>query len=200
MHRTLLMLLYGTGMRRTEASRLKVSDIDSQRMVIHIHSGKGLRDRDVPLTPKLLEALREYWRWKKPRIYLFPKMSDPSIEQPISDKAVWNACRAAAARAGIRKKRGMAGGLALPWVAAPQFRSAATHPRTAGLDPLPAQASGTPNCRAQPIAEAAGDGQHHVGKRGLGCFRSLRPLDAARSSGRQSHPTRNGRVSQRASA
>jgi hypothetical protein len=48
-----------------ESHRLKVSDIDSQRMVIHIHRGKGLRDRDVPLTPKLLETLREYWRWKK---------------------------------------------------------------------------------------------------------------------------------------
>jgi integrase/recombinase XerD len=107
MHRTILMLLCGTGMRRTEASRLKVSDIDSQRMVIHIHSGKGLRDRDVPLTPKLLEALRDYWRWKKPRVYLFPsKMGDPSVEQPISDKTVWNLCRAAANRAGIQKKLG----------------------------------------------------------------------------------------------
>ena len=78
MHRMLLMVLYATGMRRTEASRLKVSDIDSPRMVIHIRRGKGLRDRDVPLTPKLLEALREYWRWKKPRVYLFPsKMSPP---------------------------------------------------------------------------------------------------------------------------
>jgi integrase/recombinase XerD len=105
MYRTLLMLLYGTGMRRTEASRLKVSDIDSQRMVIHIHSGKGLRDRDVPLTPKLLEVLRDYWRWKRPRVYLFPsKMGDHSIEQPISGKTVWNICRAAATRAGIQKK------------------------------------------------------------------------------------------------
>jgi integrase/recombinase XerD len=66
MHRMLLMLLYSTGMRRTEASLLKVSDIDSQRMVIHIHRGKGMRDRDVPLTPKMFEALRDYWRWKKP--------------------------------------------------------------------------------------------------------------------------------------
>jgi integrase/recombinase XerD len=89
MHRMLLMLLYATGMRRTEASLLKVSDIDSQRMVIRIHRGKGLRDRDVPLTSKLLEALREYWRWKKPRVYLFPsKMSDPSVEQPISGARV----------------------------------------------------------------------------------------------------------------
>jgi integrase/recombinase XerD len=107
MYRTILMLLYGTGMRRTEASRLKVSDIDSQRMVIHIHSGKGLRDRDVPLTPKLLEVLRDYWRWKKPRVYLFPsKMGDHSVERPISDKTVWNICRAVATRAGIHRKLG----------------------------------------------------------------------------------------------
>jgi len=108
MHHMLLMLLYATGMRRTEASLLKVSDIDSQRMVIHIHRGKGLRDRDVPLTPKLLGALRNYWRWKKPRIYLFPsKIGDCSTERPISDKTVWNVCRAAAAtRAGIHKKLG----------------------------------------------------------------------------------------------
>jgi integrase/recombinase XerD len=107
MHRMLLMLLYATGMRGTEASLLKVSDIDSQRMVIHIHRGKGMRDRDVPLTPKLLEALRGYWRWKKPRVYLFPsKRSAPGVEQPISDKTVWNLCRAAATRAGIHKKLG----------------------------------------------------------------------------------------------
>jgi site-specific recombinase XerD len=105
MHRMLLMVLYATGMRRTEASLLKVSDIDSQRMVIHIQRGKGLRDRDVSLTPKLLEALRDYWRWKKPRVYLFPsRMSAPDVEQPISDKTVWNVCRAAATRAGIHKK------------------------------------------------------------------------------------------------
>jgi integrase/recombinase XerD len=59
-NRMLLMLLYATGMRRTEASLLKVRDIDRQRMVIHIQRGKGLRDRDLPLTPKLLEALRDY--------------------------------------------------------------------------------------------------------------------------------------------
>jgi len=107
MHRMLLILLYATGVRRTEATLLKVSDIDSQRMVIHIRRGKGMRDRDVPLTPKLLEALRDYWRWKKPRVYLFPsRVSAPGTEQPISDKTVWNVCRAAATRAGIQKKLG----------------------------------------------------------------------------------------------
>ena len=75
MHRTILMVLYGTGIRRTEASLLKVNDIESGRMVIHIQQGKGSRDRDVPLTPKLLEALREYWRHKRPEIYLFPSPS-----------------------------------------------------------------------------------------------------------------------------
>jgi site-specific recombinase XerD len=103
MHRTMLMVLYATGLRRTEASRLKVSDIDSQRMVIHVERGKGLRDRDVPLTPKLLEALRDYWRWKKPRGYLFPSKVG-TVERPISDKTVWNICKAAATRAGIKKR------------------------------------------------------------------------------------------------
>jgi integrase/recombinase XerD len=61
-HRTLLMTLYATGVRRAELTHLKVSDIDSQRMVIHVQGGKGRKDRDVMLSPKLLEALREHWR------------------------------------------------------------------------------------------------------------------------------------------
>jgi site-specific recombinase XerD len=52
LHRTLLITLYSTGMRRAELTRLKASDIDSQRMVIHIRQGKGSKDRDVPLSPK----------------------------------------------------------------------------------------------------------------------------------------------------
>ena len=57
--RILLMTLYATGARRAEVTRLKVSDIDSQRMVVHIQGGKGRKDRDVMLSPVLLEALRE---------------------------------------------------------------------------------------------------------------------------------------------
>jgi integrase/recombinase XerD len=107
MHRTILMVLYGTGIRRTEASLLQVSDIDSQRMVMHIRQGKGSRDRDVPLSSKLLEALREYWRWKKPKLYLFPSTSGRrGPEQPISDKTVWHVCKGAAVRAGIKKRIG----------------------------------------------------------------------------------------------
>lgn len=107
LHRTLLMLLYSTGLRRTEASLLKVSDIDSERRVIHVRHGKGSRDRDVPLTARLLEALRQYWRWKKPRVYLFPSTAGHrGVEQPISDETVWYACHRAAVKAGIQKPIG----------------------------------------------------------------------------------------------
>ena len=106
-YRTLLMLLYGTGLRRAEASLLKVSDIDSERRVIHVRQGKGSRDRDVPLTAKLLEALRQYWRWKKPKVYLFPSTSGHrGVEQPISGETVWYACHRAAVKAGISKRIG----------------------------------------------------------------------------------------------
>src|ERR1035438_5516424 len=69
--RTLLMVLYGTGMRRAEVARLKIADIDSQRMVLHVVNGKGGKDRVLPLSLKLLETLRAYWRWLKPQTYLF---------------------------------------------------------------------------------------------------------------------------------
>jgi site-specific recombinase XerD len=107
MHRTLMMVLYGTGVRRKELSLLKVADIDSKRMVVHIRQGKGSRDRDIPLSPKLLEALREYWLWKKPRVYLFPSTEGQrGVEAPMSDKVVWWAVREAARRADITRKVG----------------------------------------------------------------------------------------------
>src|SRR3989449_1516508 len=104
--RTLLMTLYGTGMRRAELAHLKVSDIDSQRMIIRVVEGKGGKDRDLPLSPVLLETLREYWRWRKPRLYLFPtRTCRHRLDQPISDKTtVWIARSEAARRAGIRKR------------------------------------------------------------------------------------------------
>jgi len=108
-YRTLLMLLYATGLRRAEAVRLKISDVDTSLMLIHVHQGKGSRDRELPLTPKLLEALREYWQSckRKPRIYLFPSRFPPiEPERPISDKVVWHACHEAALRAGLTKRIG----------------------------------------------------------------------------------------------
>jgi integrase/recombinase XerD len=90
--RALLMILYGTGMRRKEVSLLKIGDIDSRRMIIRVERGKGGHDRDLPLSPALLETLREYWRWKKPQIYLFPSGErHRGKDQPISDKVVWYA-------------------------------------------------------------------------------------------------------------
>ena len=87
MQRALLMTLYGTGMRRAEVSLLKVSDIDSRRMMIRVERGKGGTGRDLPLSPALLETPREYWRWKKPRFYLFPSGTHKrGTERPISDK------------------------------------------------------------------------------------------------------------------
>jgi len=104
MHRTMLMTLYATGLRRAELCHLKVTDIDSERMVIHVHQGKGSRDRDVLLTPKLLDSLREYWRWMKPKTYLFPGMvNNWRADVPITEKIVWAAVDEAARQAGIKK-------------------------------------------------------------------------------------------------
>jgi len=105
LQRALLMTLYGTGMRRAEVSLLKVSDIDSQRMMIRVERGKGGAGRDIPLSPALLETLREYWSWKRPRTYLFASSeSKRGKEQPISDKTVWYACKEAARHAGLTKQ------------------------------------------------------------------------------------------------
>jgi integrase/recombinase XerD len=104
MHRTILILLYGSGIRRAELRWLQVTDIDSQRMVIHIQQGKGRRDRDVPMTPFVLEVLREYWRHARPKVYLFPGGRWHNSQKPISAKTVWNICHNAAVRAGLTKR------------------------------------------------------------------------------------------------
>jgi site-specific recombinase XerD len=104
-HRTLLMTLYATGARNAELTRLKFSDVDSKRMVIHIQGGKGRKDRDVMLSPKLLEELREHWHRlrRKPRVWLFPGNHDHCADHPINTKTVWHACQQAAQRAGLQK-------------------------------------------------------------------------------------------------
>ena len=104
-HRTMLMTLYATGVRRAELTHLKVSDVDSQRMVIHVQGGKGRKDRDVMLSHKLLEELREHWRRlrRKPSVWLFPGNHGHCGDRPIDTKTVWHACQQAAQRAGLRK-------------------------------------------------------------------------------------------------
>jgi site-specific recombinase XerD len=102
-YRIILMALYATGLRRAELARLKVSDIDSERMMIHVKGGKGDKDREVMLSPKLLDELRLYWRSlrRKPKTWLFPGNRWHTAERPIDTKVVWHACREAAVRAGL---------------------------------------------------------------------------------------------------
>ena len=104
-HRAMIETLYSTGMRRAELCQLKVEDIDSPRMVIHIREGKGGKDRDVPLSLQLLETLRTYWRWMRPKTYLFPgTVNNWRADKPITTKNVWKACVEAAKGAGITKR------------------------------------------------------------------------------------------------
>ena len=104
-HRTLLMTLYGAGLRRSEACQLKVRDIDSQRMVLRVEQGKGGRDREIPLSPTLLTALRQYYRWMRPKTYLFPGTHHGwRADAPITTKVIWEAVRLAARKAGIDKR------------------------------------------------------------------------------------------------
>jgi site-specific recombinase XerD len=104
--RTLLMALYATGLRRAELARLKITDIDSGRNVIHVEGGKGRRDRDVMLSPNLLQALREHYRSlrRKPAVWLFPGNRWHTADHPISSKVIWQACSEAARLAGISKE------------------------------------------------------------------------------------------------
>jgi site-specific recombinase XerD len=105
-HRILLMTLYATGARRAEVAHLKVSDIDSQRMVVHIRGGKGRKDRDVMLSLRLLDALRVYWRGlkRKPTHWLFPGNAWHTGARPVTTKVLWTACHSAAQRAGLEHK------------------------------------------------------------------------------------------------
>jgi len=104
-HRTILMTLYATGVRRAELAHLQIADVDPERMVLHIRGGKGRKDRDVVLSPHLLDELRQHDRRlaRKPTAWLFPGGCRHTADYPINDKVVWWACRAAAKRAGIRK-------------------------------------------------------------------------------------------------
>jgi integrase/recombinase XerD len=99
-HRAMLAILYGSGLRVSEVAHLKVADIDSARNVLWVRSGKGRKDRQALLPPKLQELLRSYWRSWRPTDWLFPG-ARPG--QPISVKAIFMACRNAARSADIAK-------------------------------------------------------------------------------------------------
>jgi integrase/recombinase XerD len=99
-HRALLATLYGGGLRVSEVTQLKVADVDARRSVLWVRQGKGRKDRQTLLSPKLLELLRAYWRAERPTEWLFPNATGT---RPISPKAVFLACRSAAQIAGISK-------------------------------------------------------------------------------------------------
>ena len=103
-HRMIVMTLYATGVRRAELANLRVSDIDSKRMVVRIQGGKGLKDREVMLSKVLIEALREHWLRYQPKEWLFPGGNNHTYSKPITTKVAWQACRQAAKRCGLEKK------------------------------------------------------------------------------------------------
>jgi len=103
-HKTILMTLYSTGIRCSELCHLRPEDIDKERMIIRIRQGKGGKDRDVSLSAKLREQLRTHYRAVTRRNgWLFPSLLTRRPDQPITQKAVWHACREASRRAGITK-------------------------------------------------------------------------------------------------
>ena len=99
-HRTILTTLYAAGLRVSEATHLRVTDIDSQRMVVRVEQGKGRKDRYVMLSPRLLEVLRSYWKVARPRSWLFP---GEMLDHPITKNAVQLACQKARRASGIAK-------------------------------------------------------------------------------------------------
>jgi len=99
-YRAILMTCYGAGLRISETLSLKVTDIDSQRMMIRVRQGKGRKDRYVGLPQVLLRVLREYWKAAKPKEYLFPGRDGIN---PITRQAVVCACHRAMETAGISK-------------------------------------------------------------------------------------------------
>jgi len=120
-HRTVAMVLYGAGLRISEALALELRDVDSARMVLTVRHGKGDQDRQVALSPVLLEALRVYWRAYRPRTWLFPGQT---LDRALGPSTIQRAVKAARIRAGIAK----------PASAHTLRHSYATHLMEAGTD------------------------------------------------------------------
>jgi site-specific recombinase XerD len=99
-HRTMLTTMYAAGPRVSEVANLKVADIDSARGVLWIRGGKGHKDRQTLLPPRLLELLRQYWRWRRPQVWLFPGRKPG---HPITPTSIFRACQKAARDAGVSK-------------------------------------------------------------------------------------------------
>jgi len=99
-HRAILATMYGAGLRVSEVTSLKVSDLDRERRVIWVRGGKGHKDRQVMLAEPLREVLAAYWRWKRPTDWLFP---GGKPDCPLARHSIFDLCRKAARRAGLAK-------------------------------------------------------------------------------------------------
>ena len=122
-HYAMLLTMYSAGLRRSELCRLKVSNIDSQRMMLRVERGKGDVDREVPLNQKLLETLREYWRWMRPKTYMFPARKRLARRQAHHPQGGLGG-RAASRQAGRHRKARLSA-YASPLLCHPHARSGA---------------------------------------------------------------------------
>jgi site-specific recombinase XerD len=100
MHRMALTTAYAAGLRVSEVATLRLEDIDSARMLIHVRQGKGQKDRIVPLSEVLLRSLRGYWQNYRPKVWLFPGQKPG---EPICKRTLQGACERACRVAGLKK-------------------------------------------------------------------------------------------------
>jgi site-specific recombinase XerD len=87
-HKAVIMLAYSVGLRVSEVINLKISDVDSARMIITIRQAKGKKDRIVPLSPNVLNCLRDYYKEEKPKEYLFNGQSEPKYSATSCNQIV----------------------------------------------------------------------------------------------------------------
>lgn len=120
-HKTMLSLIYSCGLRRNELLQLKFSDIDSKRNIVTIKQGKGKKDRIVPLSPKILDLLREYYKLFKPKEWLFEGQNN---HEPYDARSLSNVLKQALLKTGIKKP------VSLHWLR----HSYATHLLESGTD------------------------------------------------------------------
>jgi integrase/recombinase XerD len=97
-HKAALSVAYGAGLRAMEVVALKVSDVDSKRMMLRVEQGKGGKDRFAMLSPQLLELLRDWWRIARPAVWMFPGRDRVS---PMTTRQLNRVCHMAAERAGL---------------------------------------------------------------------------------------------------
>ncbi len=99
--KAMLMLTYSAGLRARETARLKITDIDSKRMMIRVDQGKGNKDRYTLLSTVALDTLREYWKEYRPKDWLFPRDTNPLEHVPVN--TIQTAFKRAKHQANVRK-------------------------------------------------------------------------------------------------